>query len=122
MSALGVLALVAVALLVVCALARIPYGEEEPALAPPAADEGARPHRDYLISRGWYVDEKLETGRSGAPVGLPFAAPWTRPDDGLGPHTFADALLLQLTEDVERLGGYEPFVSLCDLSEKGAER
>ena len=117
MSALGVLALVAVALLVVCALAQIPYGEEEPALAAPA-DEGARPHRDYLISRGWDVDENLEAGRSDAPV----AAAWNRPDDGLGPHTFADALLLQLTEDVERLGGYEAFASLCDLSEKGVER
>ena len=121
MSALDVLALVAVALLVVCALAQIPWGKEEPALQPPA-DEGARPHRDYLISRGWDVDENLEAGRSDAPVGLPFAAAWNRPDDGLGPHTFADALLLQLTEDVERLGGYEPFVSLCDLSEKGVER
>ena len=120
MSALGVLALVAVALLVVCALAQIPYGEEEPALAAPT-DEGARPHRDYLISRGWDVDENLEAGRSDAPVGLPVAA-WNRPDDGLGPHTFADALLLQLTEDVERLGGYEALASLCDLSEKGVER
>ena len=104
-------------MLVVCALAHIPYGEEEPALAPPAADEGARPHRDYLISRGWYVDDQLEAGRSGAAVGLPFAAAWRRPDDGLGPHTFADALLLQLTEDVERLGGYEAFASLCGLRE-----
>ena len=116
MSALGILALAAVALLL-CALAQIPYGKEEAALAAPA-DEGVRPHRDYLISRGWDVDENLEAARSDAPV----AAAWNRPEDGLGPHTFVDALLLQLTEDVERLGGYEPFVSLCDLSERGVER
>ena len=118
MSALGIVAVVAaVALLAILALAQIPYGEEEPALQAPA-DEGSRPHRDYLLSRGWDVDEQLESGRSEAPV----VAAWGRPEDGLGPHTFADALLLQLTEDVERLGGYEAFDSLCDVSERGVER
>ncbi|MDP9474355.1 MAG: hypothetical protein M3R38_01415 [Actinomycetota bacterium] len=117
MSALGIFALVAVALLAFCALLQIPYGTEKPIVDAPA-DEGAHPHRDYLLSRGWHVDEDLESGRSDAPV----VAAWRRPEDGLGPHTFADALLLQLTEDVERLGGYEAFASLCDLSEKGVER
>lgn len=104
-------------MLAVCVLAQIPYGAED-ALPESPADAGVRPHRDYLISREWHVDEDLEAGRSDAPV----VAAWSRPEDGLGPHTFADALLLQLTEDVERLGGYEPFVSLCDVCEKGAEK
>lgn len=123
MSALAILAVVALTMLVACAvLAQIPYGTEDPVSEEPipegSPDEAAQPHRDYLILRGWHVDEELESGRPGAPV----VAAWSRAEDGLGPHTFADALLLQLTEDVERLGGYEPFVSMCDVSERGVER
>ena len=120
MSALGVFALLAVVLLVAFAvLAQIPYGAEEPLPEPPT-DEGVRPHHDYLVSRGWHVDGDLEAAGFDAPP-VPCAA-WSRTEDGLGPHTFSDALLLQLTEDVERLGGYEAFASLCDLTERGVER
>ena len=98
---LGTLALVAVVVLVAIAvLAQIPFGSEEP-LPEPSSDQGERPHRDYLLSRGWDVDQGLEFAPSDAPVPR---APWSRTEDGLGPHTFSDALLLQLTEDVERLG------------------
>ncbi len=118
MSALAILAVVALTVLLACAvLAQIPYGVED-SLSGLPPDEGVRPDRDYLISRGWHVDDDLESGPSKAPV----VAAWSRPDGGLGPHTFADALLLQLTEDVERLGGYEAFASLSDLSEEGVER
>ena len=119
MSAVGLIAFASLTALVACVLlATIPYGAEEPALRSPD-DASVRNHRHYLLSRGWAVDERLESAPPGAPVPC---APWSRREDGLGPHTFADALLLQLTEDVERLGGYDPFVSLCDLSEKGVER
>ena len=90
MSALAILAVVALTVLLACVvLARIPYGAEDP-VPGSSADEGARPHRDYLLSRGWRVDEDLEAGRPDAPV----VAAWSRREDGLGPHTCADALLL----------------------------
>lgn len=67
--------------------------------------------REYLLARGWVVDEDQENMAHE----LPSMRPWTDPVYG-EEQSFEEALLTQTNWDVERLGGYGAFAALADAT------
>lgn len=67
--------------------------------------------REYLLARGWVVDEREED----LAHELPNMRPWTDPVYG-EEHDFEETLIAQTNWDVERLGGYGAFMALADAS------
>jgi hypothetical protein len=69
--------------------------------------------REYLLARGWEVDEAREE----CSLELPGMSPWADPIYG-GEHELIEALYTQLERDVQRLGGFEALMALADVSGK----
>lgn len=69
--------------------------------------------RDYLLARGWQVDEQAESYA----LELPRMRPWTDPVYE-GRYDLHDAFGVQVQWDVERLGGFEALISLSDSTGK----
>ena len=103
-----VFVLVLLAFSVIAVAALIPADEDYPVSAPTSDPHH---HREYLLARGWEVEEYLEE----ASLNLPFVAPWRHPEDGRT-HTLSGALLAQLTEDIGSLGGYGSLMSPADVA------
>ena len=103
-----VFVLVLLAFSVIAVAALIPADEEYPVSA---HTSDPLHHREYLLARGWEVDDYLEE----ASLNLPFVAPWRHPGDGKT-HTLPGAVLAQLTEDVGCLRACGSPVSLADVT------
>lgn len=67
--------------------------------------------RNYLLDRGWTLDEEQESMAHE----LTTMRPWTDPDYH-HETTFKDALLTQMEWDIERIAGYAAFVVLVEAT------
>ncbi len=72
--------------------------------------------RDYLLARGWKVDEAREE----CSLELPGMSPWADPVYGRE-HELIEAVYTQLERDVQRLGGFEALMALADVSGRELE-
>jgi hypothetical protein len=72
--------------------------------------------REYLLARGWIVDERDEE----LAHELPNMRPWTDPVYG-EEQSFEEALITQTNRDIERIGGYDSLAAFADASGRELE-